>query len=401
MMIIERPMEVSSLSKGKWILVYGRRKTGKTFLVENFVNYDEFFFVKRDRSIIEKGSWREISYDTLKEIIVRDLEAGKCIVVDEFHRLGDDFLDFIHALPTKGKLILISSTLHTARTLMGRYSPILGRFGEVKIGLINLHDTLRALKNKFSDPKELLEYAIIATEPITINLVEEGMSIEEIFEKLRLAASSLVGEIFLEEDRHLSRIYDGIMRAVSVGKTTSGKISTYLYSRKLIKKDDPSLIQQYLKNLVDFGILYRIPVWSKRRVAYKHISPLLKIFFYMDEKYGVSEREVSAKEMKRYISEIMPRVVEDKIREYLSWRYGMKAYLYEMNSFEIDALYAKFKKPEIAMEIKWKKNITNNELKSIEKKLCKIDVKERILFVPNKEDLKSDKIRILDVQDLY
>jgi len=121
----------------------------------------------------------------------------------------------------------------------------------------------------------------------------------------------------------------------------------------------------------------------------------------MDEKHGVSERDASAEEIKRYISEIMPRVVEDKIREYFSWKYGMKAYLYEMNGFEIDALYAKFKKPEIAMEIKWKKNITNNELKSVEKKLCKIDVKERILFVPNKEDLKSDKIQILDVQDLY
>lgn len=56
-----------------------------------------------------------------------------------------------------------------------------------------------------------------------------------------------------------------------------------------------------------------------------------------------------------------------------------------MNGFEIDALHTKFKKPEIA----------------VEKKLCKIDVKERILFVPNKEDLKSDKIQILDVQDLY
>lgn len=42
MMIIERPSEVSSLSKGKWILVYGRRKTGKTFLVENFVNYEGY-----------------------------------------------------------------------------------------------------------------------------------------------------------------------------------------------------------------------------------------------------------------------------------------------------------------------------------------------------------------------
>jgi len=27
----------------KWVLVYGRRKTGKTFLVTIFVKYDEYF----------------------------------------------------------------------------------------------------------------------------------------------------------------------------------------------------------------------------------------------------------------------------------------------------------------------------------------------------------------------
>lgn len=121
----------------------------------------------------------------------------------------------------------------------------------------------------------------------------------------------------------------------------------------------------------------------------------------MDERYGVSERDASAEEIKRYISEIMPRVVEDKIREYFSWKYGMKAYIYEVGDFEIDALYAKFKKPEIALEVKWKKNISKRELRFVEEKLCKIDIGEKILFVPDKGDLKSDKIRILDVRDIY
>ncbi|MEM0376401.1 MAG: hypothetical protein QXI90_01290 [Thermofilum sp.] len=44
-MIIERPEEVRRISElKKWVLVYGRRKTGKTFLVSNFVKYDEYFF---------------------------------------------------------------------------------------------------------------------------------------------------------------------------------------------------------------------------------------------------------------------------------------------------------------------------------------------------------------------
>ena len=60
MMIIER-IEVDEIKKiKKWLLIYGRRKTGKTFLVENFLKYDEYFFVKRDRTILSKKDQKEI-----------------------------------------------------------------------------------------------------------------------------------------------------------------------------------------------------------------------------------------------------------------------------------------------------------------------------------------------------
>ena len=34
-----------------WILIYGRRKTGKTFLVRNMCRYDRYYFVTRTREI--------------------------------------------------------------------------------------------------------------------------------------------------------------------------------------------------------------------------------------------------------------------------------------------------------------------------------------------------------------
>lgn len=62
------------------------RKTGKTFLVSNFVNYDEFF-VKVDKGILRKDGG-SISYETFMEIVRRSLAENKVVVVDEFHRLG-------------------------------------------------------------------------------------------------------------------------------------------------------------------------------------------------------------------------------------------------------------------------------------------------------------------------
>ena len=97
-MIIQRPYETRKIREiSKWLLIYGRRKTGKSFLVENFTDYDDYFFVKRDRSVISKKDGSLLSYDTFMEVFGRGIADNKTIVVDEFHRLGDGFFDFLHA----------------------------------------------------------------------------------------------------------------------------------------------------------------------------------------------------------------------------------------------------------------------------------------------------------------
>jgi len=34
-------------SLNEWLLIYGRRKTGKSFLVRRFIKFDEYYFVSR------------------------------------------------------------------------------------------------------------------------------------------------------------------------------------------------------------------------------------------------------------------------------------------------------------------------------------------------------------------
>ncbi|MEM3647512.1 MAG: AAA family ATPase, partial [Thermofilum sp.] len=172
-MIIERPEEVRRISElKKWVLVYGRRKTGKTFLVSNFVKYDEYFFVKTSRGIVTKDG-DSISYEAFLEILKRALDEGKTVVVDEFHRLGQDFFDFLHYAKKRGKLILISSTLFLSRKLVSAKSPLLGLFAEVPIGLISLRDCLKALEGFNLSKKDRLELAILLREPIAVDYFDE------------------------------------------------------------------------------------------------------------------------------------------------------------------------------------------------------------------------------------
>ncbi len=95
-------------------MIYGRRKTGKTFLVEKFINHDRFFFVNRDSTVLDKQNGEIYNYSEFLRIF-REIIGSKVVVVDEFHRLPENFMDTLHALGLRGRLILITSTLWLAK----------------------------------------------------------------------------------------------------------------------------------------------------------------------------------------------------------------------------------------------------------------------------------------------
>ena len=172
-MIIERSAEVKLIQTlRKWVFLYGRRKTGKTFLVNTFIPHDEYFFIKNDKNILTKNN-ETLSYETFVAVLRRALSDQKTVVVDEFHRLGDSFFDFLHATEKNGKLILISSTLFLSKRLLSGKSALLGLFAEVPLGLISLSDSLAALTPFTFSKKERLELAILLREPLAIDYFNE------------------------------------------------------------------------------------------------------------------------------------------------------------------------------------------------------------------------------------
>ena len=401
-MIIHRPRETEGIEEAKkWVLVYGRRKTGKTFIIHNFIKYDEYFFIKSDKGILTKDA-KSINYETFIEILRRGIEENKVIVIDEFHRLGNDFFDFLHYSKKNGKIILISSTLFLSKKLISEKSALLGLFFEIPIGLISLKDTLMSLKRFHFSKKEMLELAILLREPIAIDYFDEKKKAKEIIAEVILGSTktipALIGEIFNEEAREISAVYEGILRAISIGKSNSGELSNYLFSRRLIKKDDPSIIQQYLNNLISFGIIKRLELFNKKRFVYKLVSSLSRIYYYADEKYNLSERKVTKNEIFSIINEIIPKIVEDNVREFLAEKYGLKESIIEGKDFEIDGCLLKFKKPETLLEVKWKK-LKKDDMKKAEKNLGMIEAKNKILFVIDKKGVKSN-LTMIDVSDL-
>lgn len=221
----------------------------------------------------------------------------------------------------------------------------------------------------------------------------------------RKTIPALIGEIFSEEERTLSAIYEGILRAIAGGKVVSGGIANYLFSRKLIKKDDPSLIQQHLLTLVKLGILKKIQIFNKNRFVYKHSSPLVRLFYLADEKYNIVEREPHEKELTEIIENNFSKLVEDSVREFLARKFGLIEAVAEGKDFEVDACLLKFRKLEVVVEVKWKRQFKKEDIIKAKNNLEKLKSKRKILFIPDKKQVLKFKkelknIEIMDVEDL-
>ncbi|MFW5946763.1 MAG: AAA family ATPase [Candidatus Natronoplasma sp.] len=407
-MIIQRPELTQQIKEmDRWILVYGRRKTGKTFLLREFVPYDEYFFVKRDKTILTEKDHKMDSmvYDTFTEILQRELSDGKTLVVDEFHRLGDDFYDLLHGMKKNGKLILVSSTLSLSKKLLDERSPLMGLFAEMPVPIIKLTNTLEGLDPENHSKKDLMELATILREPITIEYADPSKNARDtlltVLQSSLKTIPALVGEIFQEEERQLSKIYEGILRAISTGNTVSGPIADYLFSHRLIDKNDPSLVQQYLTNMVDFGVLKKTKMYDKRKNRYAHASHLIDLYYYADEHYNISERNPSRPEMARIVDDVMPHLIEDVVRERLAKKHGLTEAVIETPDHDIDACLLRFKKPAMIGEVKWKDEVTENDITRAEEVLSQYDVERRFLFVPDKEMVSSDTLEVIDVTDLH
>ncbi len=402
MMIIPRTDLTRRIeSSRKWVFIYGRRKTGKTYIVENTIKYDNFFFVNRNRSILDKKNKEIMSYETFILIFRRLLTNNQTIVIDEFHRLGDEFLDILHSIQKRGKLILITSTLFLARKLLTTHSPIMGLFNEIMVDIISLDETLKELSKFHLQKKELLELSIFAREPLAIDYMDElsnTTTISEILLGSLKAIPALIGEIFGEEERSLTMVYNGILSAIATGNISSGKISSFLFSRKLIQKDDPSIIQAYLGNLIKIGVLKKIMIFNKNKFAYKISSPLIRLFFYAEEKFAISDRNVSVKEIDEILSVLLPRIVEDNVREIISLQENLVETIIEDSDYDVDGYLLHFKKPQIALEVKWRNKV--KDIGKIETNLLSLIAEKRVLFVTDRSNLRSEKISLMDVSDL-
>jgi len=387
--IIPRRIELEKIEKsGDWVMLYGRRKTGKTFLVEHFIEYDEYFFVNRDGTVYDRINDQHFTHSEFMRFFPKILGDG-CVVVDEFHRLPEGFLDVLHSHAGRGRVLLLTSTLWLAKRLIDRKSPLLGVVTPVRVGLIDEREILVEMSKELRG-RETVESAVYLREPLLIQQFRSPIRefLAPYMHSAGVMVGELVGEAFSEEEKTMTEIHETILKGVSDGKLTSTELSSLLYSRGLISKDNPGVLQKYLTTLVNIGILDKRLVYGKRKkkFVYIHNSPLLDLHFYLEAKYSYTELETPVEFIKKVVDTLIPRHVERFVESLFSKIYSLRPVKIEMPDFEIDIALADFKKVTVVGEVKWKEHISGNELRRIEDRLSKFKCM-KIIVVPSEDSM--------------
>ena len=344
-----------------WVLVYGRRKTGKTWLLRNCVNWGLYATVTHSGECIveERASRRSIGLRECLSMATQWLRRqGESIVIDEFQRVPEKYWDLlaIAAQEAERSLILCGSSLGIARRIFDERSPLLGFFEAFRVDLASIADTIASLHGQGLGAREAVLWSIIVRDPwVLLHIKPQGEPWKLLAERaagLVPAAKGLIGEVFSEEDRQLSRVYEAVLQLLAQGYWRAADIAAKLYEAGLSTSPQPGVATGVLRVLEEVGLVERIPLWRTRRarVYYRHRSSLVSLLYsiadYVEE---VGETPSPDTLLARYGVEL-----QFNLGELLAERKGLRrGYSIPQGGRDIDVvLLDKRGRPEWGYEVK-------------------------------------------------
>ena len=392
MYVVERPLLRRFLQQGGRRLLYGRRKTGKTFYTRHVLRDYTYFIVRRGGEIYDP-----LSDETLGTGgFLRLCRLGEKLILDEFHRAEPRLFDALHAGACGDNLVLITSTLHYFRRFTeAPGAPLKGLFSTRQVPLLSPVELLAAEPPTpgATGPREKVALLTLYQEPVLI-----GKGLLDSLLSGREFAKSLVGEVLEEEDHAYTLRYDAVLEAIAAGRERLSEIANYLHSRGLAPPGTGA-VTKYLQEMTRMGLLERIPVWgSKRRHIYRHASPLTDLIYYLHARYGFYDVPLPPDFLYRAAWQRLPLLVERMAERLLAEAHGLRP-VRIIAPQEVDIALVEYQRLRIVGEVKWRSGrIEAKELRSIEQRLSAYDA-ERILVVPDATQVAGEAgLEIIDYE---
>ena len=419
------------VGKPTLLIVYGRRRVGKTELLREFAKKTGAVYLlarresKKDQ--LDKLS-RELSaatgdeslvgrpfqtYDALFEYIAG---LGKPVIFDEFPYLVESSPELPSVLQDhwdntfskkKAFLVLCGSSISMMEKLLGYNSPIYGRRTEQLL----LEPLVFADAREFISggvEKQVETYAVLGGTPGY--LLELGSSLEDVIKSKILQKNSFLGrdpEFVLREELSEPRNYFSIIKAIAKGKTSLGEICNDTGLER-------SFVIKYLSVLSDLQIIERrIPFGEKRsrKGIYVIRDNYFRFWFrFAFENFEYIEQGMQEKLYKEIISPRLDAFVgkafEDICLDWARKEYDMPFKSWWKGEEEIDGIGREGKRL-VFMEAKWSKLSAaqaRKEIDSLRKKAGVFEGKKEFVLCAKgfsgKTKPEADE-RFVSVKDMF
>lgn len=332
------------------IIIYGRRRVGKTALINEFCKGKPTVFFsalnttgKENLEALSKAimsferpdmeSVPEFkSYDAaLDELTALSKEKRMVFVIDEYPYLAkakpaisamlQHIIDHKWAESRMYLILCGSSMSFMERQVLGKESPLYGRrTGQFKIEPLDYKETA-VFHPYLSAEDNSLIYGITGGVPHYINKLDVRDSVDEaLLDNLFDRSSYLYEEPanLLKQELREPAIYNAIIKAIAEGASRVNDI-------KMKVGEDSSIISKYLKTLMDLGIVKKeTPITEKpgRKTIYLLADNFFR-FWYRFVPVNMSAidsgriQKIYPHSVKQYLSDYMGLIFEKMCQDYL------------------------------------------------------------------------------------
>lgn len=355
-MFIGRERELELLNrlyesdKFEFVVLYGRRRVGKTALINRFIEQKQAIYFTGvesnerqnldnfSKSIIEYASGIEAetsfaSFQAALEYLFKLSEKERFVLaIDEYPyvaRSSEGFASTLQMLIDKHKatsrmmlLLCGSSMSYMEDNVLSYKAPLYGRkTAQIRLYPFNFEETCRCLE-KFSAEDKAIAYGIVGGTPQYLLQMNDRLSIEENVKNIYLAPFSPLYEEplnLLKQEVREPAVYIAIITAIASGASRMSEISGKV-------GENTNVCATYLKNLISLDIV-------RKETPYGEGNSKKSIYFIDDNMFRFWYRFVLGnismiargasdlvyKRIEPFMSDYMGKVFEGICQQYL-WK---------------------------------------------------------------------------------
>ena len=355
-MFIGRERELVSLNKlyasdkFEFVVLYGRRRVGKTALINHFIDGKPAIYfmgvesnAKQNlenfsKSIIEYAGGVEAdasfaSFQAALDAVFRLAEKERVILaIDEYpyvarasKSLASTLQLLIDKYKDNSKLMLIlcgSSMSYMEDHVLAYKAPLYGRrTAQLKLLPFDFEETCRYFK-LFSAEDKALTYGIMGGTPQYLLQMDDRLSIEENVKNTYLNPTSAIFEEpinLLKQEVREPAIYTAIISAIATGSSRMSEISGKV-------GEETNVCSTYIKNLMSLGIVQKETPYGEKaskKAIYTIDDNIFRFWYrFVPENASMIARgaaDLVYKRIEPHLPEYMGKVFEEICKQYL-WK---------------------------------------------------------------------------------